>query len=174
MKNIYSLFMDMFGPELYQFLAGYGLDEVCSAMSGIETNYLITIGLVTLGVTLLVTSLYYFINHASFNKVGSWFVMMLVVAVISFIIGFSWSYSLQDIIPSWCIYGIENMVSDGTTDCLSMVPMEGATEQITTGNFLLFGLTNTIIAIIFFFIFSIILKRFSVNCCNTPWKSLWP
>ena len=58
--------------------------------------------------------------------------------------------------------------------CNSLQPKSDAQPMLTTQTFIGFGFANMFIGMIWFFLFSIILKRFSPSCRHTPWSSIWP
>ena len=161
MKNIYSWFADLYGNDLYLWLAGY---DYLGSQTG--TNYLSLIGTVIFAVTTLICMLWYFIPHATFNKVSSWFIMLGATAVICLFIGFGWSYSLFPIMPNWVVFGLANVVTDVNG---LLVPADGALPQITQLNFWQFGFANMIISLLCFFILSIVVGRnFSTHCKRIP------
>ncbi len=160
MKNIYSWFANLYGKDLYSWLAGYNyMDEPEG------TNFLFLIGIVIFAVTTLICMLWYFIPHATFNKVSSWFIMLGVTSVICLFIGFGWSYSLFPIMPNWVVYGLANVVTDANGVLVPVV----SEPQITQLNFWQFGVANMIISLLWFFILSIVVGRnFSTQCKHIP------
>lgn len=58
--------------------------------------------------------------------------------------------------------------------CNSLQPQQDAQPMITTQTFVGFGFANMFIGMIWFLLFSILLKRFSPSCRHTPWPSIWP
>lgn len=169
-RNIYSWLRSFYGDNLYNFLKG--LD--CDLQSGGPNRFLI-IGLITLGIAALMCCLFYFVKRGRFNSFVSWIVVLAATAVFSFAYGFGHSYSLQNEMPAYVIYGIDNVQCvQEPCDCFTLIPYDDAQPQVTTTTFLLFGFANAIIAIGMFIILSIILKRFSTTAKHTPWKSLWP
>ena len=161
MKNIYSWFADLFGNDLYQWMAGY---DAFYNQAG--TNYLTLIGTVIFAVATLICMLWYFIPHATFNKVSSWFIMLGVTSIICLFIGFGWSYSLYSIMPDWVIYGVANCVTDANG---LLVHVDGALPQVVQLNFWQFGFVNMIISLVCFFILSVLIGRnFSTHCKRIP------
>jgi hypothetical protein len=161
MKNIYSWLENLYGKDLYSWLAGYDYLD-----NPVGTNYLSLIGTVIFAVTTLICMLWYFIPHATFNKVSSWFIMLGITSVICLFIGFGWSYSLFPIMPNWVVYGLDNVVTDANG---MLAPIDGALPQITQLNFWYFGFANMIISPLWFFIVSIVVGRnFSTHCKHIP------
>lgn len=172
-RHIYFCFQSLYGTNLCDYLKGIDCNQAIT-----NQNQFIPIFLVTLGVVALITALYYFVKHSSFNKIGSWFVVMAVIAIVTWSIGFGMTYSKLSSMPNYIIYGIGNVeplidengeVTCDSCECLQ--PTDYATEQIHTSDFVGFGFANAIIAVMLFVILSFILKRFSVYCTHTPWKS---
>ncbi len=177
-RNIYSWLRSFYGDNLYNFLQG--LD--CDFQPGDPNRFLI-IGLITLGIVALMCCLFYFIKRGRFNGLGSWTIALATTAVFTFAYGFGHPYSLQNDMPAYVIYGIDNVhcPQDPETGeqmescgCGDLIPYDDTQPLVTTTTFLLFGFANSIIAMGMFFILSIFLKRFSTTAKHTPWKSLWP
>lgn len=117
----------------------YGVDSFVDAFSFSELYGII--GIVTLAIALFTTVLFYFIiNSTNFNKLAHWLIIMAVTFGIVFLFTFMYP---QDIV------------------------MENDFE-ISNEQFITFGLINALIAIVYYFVFSVILKRWSVNGSVTP------
>lgn len=169
-RNIYSWFRSFYGDNIYNFLQG--LD--CDFQPGGPNRFLI-IGLITLGIAALMCCLFYFVKRGRFNSFVSWIVVLATTAVFSFAYGFGHSYSLQNEMPAYVIYGIDNVQCvQEPCNCSTLIPYDDAQPQVTTTTFFMFGFVNAIIGMGMFFILSIILKRFSTTAKHTPWESLWP
>lgn len=178
MKSIYSWFQGIYGYDLYDYLRGMD----CSG-DLVLGNRFITIGFVTLGVVSVITALYYFLRHARFCKIGSWFIVMAIVAVFGFFWGFGYTkQQYNNNMSDYHVYGYENCEAPQDEygqplddySCDELTPISGASELITGGTCVNFGWANMLIAICFYIILSIVVKRFSINCKHTPWKSVWP
>lgn len=70
--------------------------------------------------------------------------------------------------------GSQTITNNGGCSCEELQPNDGVKPQVNNSTFIMFGLSNMIIGVLWFILISIIVKRFSVDCRNTPWKSLWP
>ncbi len=151
-SKIYSWFVT-YPESLYQFLSG--LD--CEMVEESNTNQFILIGFVTLFVSAMFCLLFYFVRHSKYNGFLSWFVVLLLDAVTSWLVGWEICKSNEGNIPDCFLY------KPGTLDL-----------QIDSMAYVAFGFSNTIVAVIWFLLFSVILKRFSTDCRHTPWKSIWP
>lgn len=70
--------------------------------------------------------------------------------------------------------GSQTITNNGGCSCEELQANDGVNPQVNNSTFIMFGLSNMIIGVLWFILISIIVKRFSVDCRNTPWKSLWP
>lgn len=142
--SIYCLFEDFFGLELANYLWGQSSPEQ-------QTNMFIGIGLTMAGVSLfMVVLFYYIIDHPKLNNPLSWFIFLGINAVINFIIG--WQWVLKD-------YYAGKMVS---------IDNPAVNLQISEGEILCFGVSNMILSILAFAIFSYIVKWWSKNVSKAP------
>ena len=143
----------------------------------------IPIGIITLGIVVAITCIYYFCRRGRFNLIGSWFIIMAVVFLFCFGVGFGYTYHKYNTgdMPNWVVYGIESVCNPNPIDeygeqapctCEELEPIPDAQEVVGVPECLLFGLANAIIAIILFVIISIIIKRWSFDCKHTPFKSV--
>lgn len=179
MHSIYKWFVGLYHENLYNFLAGFD----CDLMPGGTNQFDGVIGIVTIAVVLLIACLYYFVRHARFNGILSWCTILGVVALFSWGYGFGIVRSQLNDMPNYVVYGNENCyLPDGSEiednsvvgGCNSLQPKSDAQPMLTTQTFIGFGFANMFIGMIWFFLFSIILKRFSPSCRHTPWPSIWP
>lgn len=145
--SIYCWFEDFFGLELANYMWG-----VTSPYQG--ANMFIGIGLWMLGISLCLVVLYYLIlDHPRLCRWWGWFIFLVVDGLINFFVG--WQRLLSD------YYGGKMVYLDSTTD--QEVPL-----NITEANCLAFGVSNLMISIMFFFVFSMMIKWFSTNCSRAP------
>lgn len=176
-RNIFSWFANLYGWNLYDFLRGAD----CEGFETMSSRFPL-IGIVLFCFVTLVFALYYFLPHARFNKLPSWLIVTGVVGLFCFFWGFGYTIHQQSTIPAFQLYGIENVEApyDETGEqmespsCNQLVPRDGAVPQIGANNFVMFGISSMIIGIVLFFILSIVFKRWSDNCKDTPWTSIWP
>lgn len=138
---IYGWFVSIFGTDLDTHLLG----GVCQGDEIVwDGKFLYTpIGLVALGVAVLFFVLYYYIiNSAKLNKWWHWLIVMLLVGIISFFIGYAWT----------------NAELPNVSECLT----------VKVGDCWLFGLANAIVSVLFFIVLSFIGKWGSTQCRRTP------
>ncbi len=145
--SIYCWFEDFFGLDLANYLWG-----IASSVS--DTNLFIGIGLTMFGISLGVVLLFYYVvNHPQLNNWWGWGIFLAVNAVINFIVG--WQWVLDD-------YYADKMVTiDPYTNL--QTPLNIGTSEI-----LYFGVSNMLLSILVFIVFSFIFKWWSRNCPNAP------
>jgi len=160
LRNIYSWFYDVYSIHLYDYLKGVNCDGVFDG-----TDHFNTIGLIMIGVSLLLVTLFYYgINHPRFNRWWSWLIVLFSGAIINLFIGFGYVYSKLNNgeIPACFTHSQVETTEDGFIYGVS------GTERLTNASCWQFGLVNAIIGIGFFFIFSMLFKWWSRNCKNSP------
>ncbi len=145
--SLYCVFEDLFGLELADYLWGHS-----SPLA--TTNAFISIGLWMFGISLAVCLLYYYaIDHPRWSNCLGWGVFLLINAVINFLVG--WQWVLDD-------YYADKMVRrNPVTDLLEPL-------NIGTSDFLCFGVSNMLLSILAFIIFSLIVKWKSTNSSHSP------
>lgn len=145
--SIYCWFEDFFGIELADYLWGQS-----SPLS--QTNSFIGIGFTMLGISLaMVLIFYYAVNHPRLNHWWGWGIFMVINAAINFIVG--WQWVLKD------YYDGKMITIDPATNL--QTPLNIGESEI-----LCFGVSNMILSILAFIIFSFILKWWSSNCSRAP------
>ena len=145
--SIYCWFEDFFGQELANYMWG-----VSSPLS--STNSFIGVGLSMFGISLVMVFLFYYaLNHPRLNNWWGWLIFLGINAVINFIVG--WQWVLKD-------YYDDKMVTVDTSTNLSVNMSIGNSE------ILCFGVSNMILSIFAFIIFSFIFKWWSSNCSRAP------
>lgn len=157
--NIYYLYVNLFGQHLSDYLWGYD----CQTQGFNASVVYFPIGLTMLLVTtVLCITYYYVINHPRLNKWWHWIIAAAIVAMINLLIGGIWTFN--------------HLATGLVPDCLrfEVLPDGSILEHITGYHCWMFGLANGIVAFIWFFILSIIVKRWSRNCKHTPWRSIFP
>lgn len=144
--RLYStLFEGLYGRDLSDFLWGFN----GSGFTG--QNLYNSIGLIAFIVSAVIIVVYHFIwDSASTHKLRYWFITMIANSIINLCIG------IGLILPKFKQGYIPSMLNVNSLNCW------------------MFGLANGIMSILFFFILSVMFKRFANNTRNTPWKSLWP
>lgn len=145
--SIYGLFQDFYGLELSSYLWG-----VASPLS--TSNSYIAIGLTTLGISLVMVLLFYYIvDKPRLNNWWGWMIFMSANAVINFIVAYQWV--IRD------FYANKMIAFNPATGIV--VPLNIGTQEITC-----FGLSNMILSVVPFFLLSMICKWRSLNCPNAP------
>lgn len=110
-------------------------------------DHFITIGTYMIIASFAVAFIYYYvINHPRFNRWWSWAIMLFTSAIINFIVGFVYVYNR--------LYGGQ------IPNCFTQADDGGM--LLSNFNCFLFGLTNALIGIFFFFTFSMIIKYLNV------------
>lgn len=178
-RNIFSWFKGFYGDGLYNYLQGMDCMGVLS-----QPDQFWKIGAWMLCFTIIMFLVYYYFwPRGRFNRLGSWFLILAIVALIGFLSGLFWSHSKEALMPDYHLYGIGNCTygdgnfdDDGfiSTDCSQYVHLDGSKPIISTNNYLGFGCANALLWSIVFILLSILFKRFSKYCTHTPWKSIWP
>lgn len=145
--SLYCIFEDFFGLDLAEYLWG-------QASPDSPTNSFIGIGLWMLGISLGMTLIFYYVvNHPKLCNWWGWGIFLLINAVINFLVG--WQIVLRD-------YYDGKMVSfDPSTNMKVSL-------NISPSEILCFGVSNMILSMVAFIIFSFIFKWWSVNCKRAP------
>lgn len=147
--SIYCWFEDFFGLELAEYLWG-----TSSPLSG--TNSFIGIGLSMFVISLAMVLIYYYaINHPWLNHWWGWGIFLVVNAIINFIVG--WQWVLKD-------YYSGKMVTLDPSNNLQ-IPLNIGESEI-----LCFGISNMLLSVLAFIIFSFIFKWWSSNCSRAPFS----
>lgn len=150
MEEFYSLFyrVSLYGEQLYYHLRGWS-DQQGGFVSSLDKFPMIF--WLTFGFAVVAFALYYYIiNHPRSNKWWCWLIVMVVVGVFGFVYG-------------------RNIVM---TDYHSGAIAQSLQPYIGPGNALSFGLYNGFIGMAWFFIFSVLLRRWSKNCKHSPFTLL--
>ncbi len=141
-----ALFEDFFGLDLADYMWGNATPD--------GSNLFIGIGLWMFGVSLLMAVLYYYvIDKPRWANIWAWLVFMLANFVLNFIIG--WQWVLTD------YYAGDMAAPDPVTQQMVALPIDFS-------DCLCFGVTNAILSLVVFFIFSLIIKWRSTNCWQVP------
>lgn len=145
--SIYCIFEDFFGLDLAEYMWGSS-----SPLS--QTNSFIGVGFSMFGISLAMVLLYYYVvNHPRLNNWWGWLIFLAVNAVINFIVG--WQWVLKD------FYDSKMVTVDPSTNL--QVPLNIGETEI-----LCFGVSNMLLSIAAFIIFSFITKWWSTNCSRSP------
>ncbi len=150
--TIYCFFNSFFGVNLEAHL--WGFDGV---------NYSNSIAFNAIGIMAILTSLfmvityYYIINHPRFYRWWSWLIVLIINGTVNLFIGYSWT-----------INDLNNGVIADSLMFLRDVNGDIVSELIYSSDCWGFGISNFILATIFFVIFSFILKWWSSNCKYSP------
>lgn len=145
--SIYCWFEDFFGLELADYMWGYKAVDV-------TTNQFIGIGITMLAISFaMVIAYYYVVNHPRLNNWWGWLIFLGINAVINFIVG--WQWLQKD------YYDNKMVTIDPATN--QLIPLNIGESEI-----LCFGVSNMILSIIAFILFSFIFKWWSSNCSRAP------
>lgn len=145
--SIYCWFEDFFGLTLADYLWG-----VASPLS--PNNSFIGIGLTMFGISLAMVLVYYYVvNHPRLHNWWGWLIFLGLNAIINFIVG--WQWVLKD------YYDTKMVTNDPSTNM--QIPLNIGESEI-----LYFGVSNMILSIFAFIIFSFIFKWWSSNCSRAP------
>ncbi|MDE6021574.1 MAG: hypothetical protein K2H01_11340 [Ruminococcus sp.] len=117
-------------------------------------NSFIGIGFTMFGISLAMVLLYYYlVNHPRLNNWWGWMIFLGINAVINFIVG--WQWVLKD------YYDNKMVTIDPSTNL--QIPLNIGDSEI-----LCFGVSNMLLSIPVFIIFSFIFKWGSRNCSRAP------
>lgn len=147
--SMYCLFEDLFGLNLADYL--WGLSSPAS-----QNNQFIAIGFWMFGISFFMAVLYYYIiNHPRLCNWWGWGIFTIINAVVNGIVGYQWV--LKD------LYNKEKMIIiDPITN--QKVPFNIFEES----NCVYFGVSNMLLSLVVFFIFSCVIKWWSTNCASAP------
>jgi len=145
--SMYCWFEDFFGIELANYLWGQAAPEQ-------QTNMFIGIGLSMLGLSLFMMVLfYYIINHPKMANWWSWLVFFAINGILNFVIG--WQWVLSDF--------YEGLMVSFDTATNQTVPL-----NINEDDILCFGVSNMLLSMVAFTLFSYLFKWWSTNVSKAP------
>lgn len=145
--SIYCIFEDFFGIELANYLWGIASPDSTS-------NSFIGIGLWMSVISLAMVLLYYYgVNHPKLCNWWGWGLFLIINATLNFFVG--WQMVLRDYYE-----GLMIKINPATNDTEPLA--------IHTSDILCFGVSNMILSIFAFIIFSFIFKWWSSNCSRAP------
>ncbi|MDD2199556.1 MAG: hypothetical protein PHE08_07520 [Bacteroidales bacterium] len=152
--KIYNWFISIFGQDFGKYLWGYN----CETQDFSGQNLYNSIGLITIGITLVFVIAYYYLplwgfNHPRTNKWWHWLIMLLIVGVTNHFISYGWT--------------INDFLNGNIGDCLMYTRDSDGniiSQLIFHKNCWLFGLSNFFVSAISFTVFSYIFKWWSPNC----------
>lgn len=145
--SVYCWFEDYFGIELANYLWGQSSPEQ-------QTNLFIGIGLSLVIISLFMVILfYYIIDHPRFANWWGWSIFLGINAVINFLVG--WQIVLSDYYE-WLMVKFDPVTNQS-------IPL-----QIDESNIISFGVSNMILSVLVFIIFTYLLRWWSPNVSNAP------
>lgn len=152
--NMYAWFDFFYCHNLSEHLWGWDMNTQAYTK---ELSYN-TIGLYTLLISALVmATYYYFIDHPRFCKWWSWTIMAVINSLLCLLLGY------------YCVYADyeSGMISD---DLMYVKDEHGqvVSQLIYESDCWGFGMSNMIIAILFFLGLSLIFKRWSIAAKHSP------
>lgn len=156
--NIYCWFESIFGQYLAEYLWGYN----CQTGIYDSKNLFNSIGIITIGISFLLVLAYYYLpiflfNHPRTNRWWNWLIILLIAGFINFFIAYGWT--------------INDFLNGTIGDCLMYIrDSQGniITQLIYKTDCWLFGLSNFFVTILFFIIWTLMLKWWSRNCKYSP------
>lgn len=149
--NLFDFFYrwkSFYGEALYEHLKGWD-----DAMMGYNPNYnqFPALFLWTVGIAIIVFLLYYYIiNSPRLTKWWHWMLSLVIVGVAAFGV----AYHTVDVDV------INNNIA------VSLQPYIGANSA------LMLGIYNFLLAVLFYFVFTLLFRRWSKNCKHSPWVLL--
>lgn len=153
LENIYCWFNGFFGEYLERYLTGEDCDGVYS-----NANLFNTIGFWTIGITLAMVILYYYIiNHPGFCRWWHWLIVLVVTGCVNLLFGYRWTISALNNgeIPECFVYERD-------------VDNEIVSQLIWSSDCWGFGIANMIVSMLFFVLFSFSLRWWSRNAKHSP------
>lgn len=145
--SIYCLLEEFFGLDLADYLWGVSSPEQ-------TTNMFIGIGLTMFAVSAFVMVVYYYLlDHPKIANWWGWLIFLAANALINFIVG--WQWVLQDYYDN-LMYKIDESTG------------QKVDLPIDEGSIACFGVTNMILAIVAFILFSYCFKWWSTNSRHAP------
>lgn len=137
-----------YGAQLFEHMKGYD-----DAIMDYNTNFnqFPSLFLWTIGIVVIVFVLYYYIiNSPRLAKWWHWLISLVIVAGLTCFVGFrtvNVDVINQNITPSLQPY-------------------------IGHNNAMMFGIYNMMLAVLFYFVFTLLFRRWSRNCKHSPWVLL--
>lgn len=157
-RNIYSWFQELYGSYLYDYLKGWD----CASSTISNSNQFLTIGIITLLITLTIVLIYYYgIRHPRFAKWWVWIIFLFSAGAINLIYGFSVTNTkLQSGQIDNCL--LYNTVYDAQGNVAQQA------QLIFSSNCWGFGIANMIVSILMFIIISFCVKWWSRDAKYSP------
>ena len=133
-----------YGERLFEHLKGWD-----DSLMDYANNHFPVIFIVMMFITVVVFLFYYyFLNHPRFNRWWHWLIAL----------GISGFFSL--------LCGYFTVMSDVWSGNIAPSLIDG----IGPVNAMMFGIYNFVLSVLFFFLFSLLFRRWSRNCKHSPWK----
>lgn len=145
----YSLGKVFYGNALFEHLKGYD-----SSIGGFNPEYWrffgLLVGHVIAPALILFLLYYYIVNHPRLNRWWHWLIGLGAIALYSFVSG-----------RGFVMGDIRNEAID-----------PDLAGQISSFNASMFGVYESLLAMLLFFLLTLTLRHWSANCKNSPWESL--
>lgn len=140
------LFEDFFGLDLANYLWGQATEQQ-------QTNMFVAIGMTMFGISLATMLIYYYvINHPKLCSLWGWMLFLGINMVVNFFVG--WQWVLSHLYEGKMVY--ENAQHQ-------LIPL-----PIDEWNCIAFGITNALLSIIVFTVFTYMFKWKSTGCWPAP------
>lgn len=137
-----------YGPELYEHMKGW--DDSCMCYNP-DFNQFPSLFLWTIGIVVIVFVLYYYIiNSPRLAKWWHWLISLVIVAGLTCWVGF--------------ITVIVDVINQTITPSLQ--------PYIGNNSAMMFGIYNMMLAVLFYFVLTLLFRRWSRNCKHSPWVLL--
>ena len=137
-----------YGVQLYEHMKGY--DDALMNYNP-DFNQFPSLFLWTIGIVVAVFVLYYYIiNSPRLVKWWHWLISMAIVAGLTYWVGF------RTVIVD---------VNNGTVT-------PSLQSYVGYNSALMFGIYNMMLAMVFYFVFTLLFRRWSRNCKHSPWELL--
>lgn len=137
-----------YGAQLFEHMRGY--DDALMGYNP-DFNQFPSLFLWTIGIVVIVFVLYYYIiNSPRLSKWWHWLISMAIVAGLTYWVGFR---------------TVNVDVINGNI-ALSLQPYIGHNSAM------MFGIYNMMLAVLFYFVFTLLFRRWSRNCKHSPWVLL--
>lgn len=145
------LFEDFFGLDLANYLWG-------GASPYQTSNMFVAIGLSMFAISLVIMLVYYYVvNHPRLCNLWGWLIFLGVNVTINFLVGWQWvlRHLYEGIMVSLNVNGDEVPLNVDEWNCVN------------------FGISNSILSIIMFIVFTYMLKWWSTNCWPAPENTIF-
>lgn len=137
-----------YGAQLFEHMRGY--DDALMDYNP-DFNQFPSLFLWTIGIVVIVFVLYYYIiNSPRLAKWWHWLISLVIVAVLT------------------CFVGFRTV----NVDVINKNITPSLQPYIGHNSAMMFGIYNMMLAVLFYFVFTLLFRRWSRNCKHSPWVLL--